>query len=599
MSMRIRLTCVFCGIAALIMLVVPIVVAAAEQEKEFEDFNAKNFDRPTTIDNPWFPLKPGTQWVWEGKSMDDEGDEEARRVVFTVTDLTKEIGGVQTVVCWDQDFADGEPAESEIIFFAQDNDGTVWHLGHYPEEYADGELVATPCWIHGISDGKAGIMMLAKPEMGANYSEGWAPSVNWTDRGAVYQTDQTTTVPTGKYESVLVIDEWNKAEPGAHQLKYYARGVGLVRVGWRADVTDQETLELISVKQLNADELAMAREEALKLEKRARENSKDVFARTAPARPATAEQREKKKAALDTKKKSLRVMNVSAALQASAKDERPRPEFEGVAGQGFEPNAQEFGLTPRQLVQVIEQVEALIAKCMREQGFEYVAADYKTVRKGMSADKSLPGIPEEEFISKYGFGVSTMYTGKAPQLAEGYSPAKVGLGERNVQIYKNLSPADQVAYNRALFGENTDATFAVGMEIEDVSRCGGCTRKAIEQVFKPEQTKATYYNPKDAFINRDPRMKAALRVYSAQMREAGFDYNHPDEVEADIRERLNAITGGGTISVEQMNPDQLAALKKLQDYERQVAVKNFELQEDIFDPVEERIEKELFAAEVK
>ncbi len=260
---------------------------------------------------------------------------------------------------------------------------------------------------------------------------------------------------------------------------------------------------------------------------------------------------------------------------------------------------EEFGLTHAQLVQAVEKVETLISKCMRDQGFEYVAADYITVRKGMAADKNLPGLSEEEFINKYGFGVSTLYTGQPPQLAEGYSPAKVGLGERNVQIYKNLSPADQVAYNRTLFGENIGATFAVGLETENFSRTGGCTRKAIEQVFDPEQLKATYYNPKDALINKDPRMKAALRQYGAAMRKAGFEYDHPDEVEDDMRDRLAALTTGGTIRVEEMPPEQRAALKKLQDYERRVAAKNFKLQEEIFDPVEEKIEKELFAREVK
>ncbi len=268
---------------------------------------------------------------------------------------------------------------------------------------------------------------------------------------------------------------------------------------------------------------------------------------------------------------------------------------QATAGLGKE----EFGLTPRQLVQYVEKLEALIAKCMRSEGFQYVAADYITVRKGMSADKRLPGIGEEEFISKYGFGVATMYTGHPPQLAKGYSPSKVGLGKRNVQIFQNLSPADQVAYNRALLGENTDATFAVGLETENFSRTGGCTRKAIEQVFQPEQLKATYYNPKDALINKDPRMKAALRKYAAEMRKAGFEYNHPDEVETDVRERLDALTAGGTIPVDKMSLEQLTALGELQDYERRVAVKNFELQEEVFDPVEEKIEKELFAREVK
>ena len=264
-------------------------------------------------------------------------------------------------------------------------------------------------------------------------------------------------------------------------------------------------------------------------------------------------------------------------------------------GEGTE----EFGLTPAQLVQSVEKVEALISKCMREQGFEYVAADYNTVRKGMAADKNLPGLNEEEFVAKYGFGVSTLYTGQPPQLADGYSPAKVGLGERNVLIYTNLSPADRVAYNRALFGENIGETFAVGIEKENFARTGGCTRKAIEQVFEPEQLKATYYNPKDALVNKDPRMQAALRYYGREMRKAGYEYNHPDEVESDIRDRLAAITNGGTTPVEQMSPEQRAALKKLQDYERRVAAKNFQLQKEVFEPVEEKILEELFARKPK
>jgi hypothetical protein len=256
---------------------------------------------------------------------------------------------------------------------------------------------------------------------------------------------------------------------------------------------------------------------------------------------------------------------------------------------------EEFGLTPKQLVESIEKVEALISTCMREQGFEYVAVDYNTVRKGMDADKNMPGVPEKEFIRKYGFGVSTTYTGEPPQVQLGYSPGKVGLGKQNVQIFKRLSPADQVAYNRALFGENTGATFAVSLEIENFSLIGGCTRQAIAQVFKPDQLQATYYNPMDALINKDPRMKAALGKYAAGMREAGYDYNHPDEVESDIRRRLAALTNGGTILVEKMTPAQRAALKELQDYERRTAVKSVQLEEDLIDPVHDKIEREMFA----
>jgi hypothetical protein len=273
----------------------------------------------------------------------------------------------------------------------------------------------------------------------------------------------------------------------------------------------------------------------------------------------------------------------------------------GSAGAGASPGPgqREFGLTERQLVQNIEKVEALIAGCMRARGFEYVAVDSETVRRGMKADKTLPGLGEEEFVARYGFGIATLYTGKPPQLATGYSPGKIGLGTRNIETFKSLSPADQVAYNRALLGENSDATFAVGLDSEDFSRSGGCTREAIAGVFEPEQLKASYYNPKDALVANDPRMKAALREYAAAMREAGFDTADPNAVEGEIRERLDAITSGGTVPVEQLSSEQLAALEELQNYERRLAAKTLALEEKIVEPVEDRVEKELFARRVE
>jgi hypothetical protein len=269
--------------ASLLMFVA--VAFAATQENAYEDFASAKFDNPTVVDNEWFPLTPGRRYVWEGTTIDDEGHKEPHSVVFTVTDLTKEIDGVRTVVCWDRDFADGELEEAEIVFFAQDNDGNVWHLGQYPEEYDGGEFVAAPTWIHGINDGRAGIMMKAEPKLGApSYSQGLSLSTHWTDRGVVYQVGQKATVPFGSFEDVLVIEEWDQEEPQARQLKYYARGVGNVRVGWRAEKdTDQEILELVKIEQLSAVELAEAREEALKLERHAYKISQDVYARTKPS----------------------------------------------------------------------------------------------------------------------------------------------------------------------------------------------------------------------------------------------------------------------------------------------------------------------------
>jgi hypothetical protein len=269
-------------------LIVASVAAAAGPAKEYEDFAAAKFDHPTAITNEWFPLKPGMRFTWDGTAIDEEGDTERHSSTFTVTDLTKVIAGVPTVVCWDRGIVDGELEESELIFFAQDNAGNVWQFGEYPEEYDDGKFDKAPCWMHGINDGKAGLMMLGNPKVGSpSYSEGWSPSINFTDRGVVDQIGQKTKVPSGSYENVLVIDEWDKEEPDAHQLKYYARGIGNVRVGWRGEKNkDHEELELIKIEQLGADDLAKARDEALKLERSAFEHSKDVFANTKPSAQA-------------------------------------------------------------------------------------------------------------------------------------------------------------------------------------------------------------------------------------------------------------------------------------------------------------------------
>ena len=175
----------------------------------------------------------------------------------------------------------------------------------------------------------------------------------------------------------------------------------------------------------------------------------------------------------------------------------------------------------------------------------------------------------------------------------------MGLGPRNVEIYSKLSPSDRVAYNRALLGNNLNLTFAVALETEDFSGCGGCTRTAIAQVFKPEQMTATYFNPTDALVYRDPQLKSALRYYALEMRKAGFSISHPDEAENDIRHRLAAITEGGAITPATMSPEQRAALKELQTYELRAAAKNYELKVKVLDPLEAKIQRQLFAREIK
>jgi hypothetical protein len=263
------------------------------------------------------------------------------------------------------------------------------------------------------------------------------------------------------------------------------------------------------------------------------------------------------------------------------------------SGQGPIPGKEEFGMTREGLFSAIENVEAEISACMREAGFEYVAVDYNTVRKGMTSDKSLPGMPEREFMREYGFGISTLYTGLAPQLSDLRTPAQIGLGEQNVQIYQSLSAADQVAYSHTLFGEHPDATFAVALETEDLSRTGGCTRKAIEKFFTEEQMSSTYLNPFDAMVDQDPRMVAANAAFADCLRAAGFEYNHEKEIEPDVRKKLDAITGGAPL--EALSSDARAALTKLQAYERGLAVATLSCEARHLDPVADQVEREFYA----
>lgn len=255
-------------------------------ELPFEEFDRNAFDQPTTIDNEWLPLQPGTQWVYEGVTVED-GEEIPHRVVITVTDLTKVIGGVRSVVTWDLDFSDGELVEAELAFFAQDNDGNVWRMGEYPEEYEEGEFVDAPAWIHGIEDARAGISMQAEPQLGApSYSQGWGPAVEFTDRGQVDQVGQSTCVPLDCYEDVLVIAESSLEEPNAFQLKSFAPGVGNVEVGVRGDDPSMESLGLVELVALTEDEMTEVRASALALEESAYQRSPDVYGLTASMEPA-------------------------------------------------------------------------------------------------------------------------------------------------------------------------------------------------------------------------------------------------------------------------------------------------------------------------
>jgi hypothetical protein len=256
--------------------------AASPARSDFESFDPAAFTDATTIDNRWFPLVPGTEYLFEGSTFED-GELSRHWLEFTVTDLVKNIGGVPAVVAWILDYSDGELVEKEIAFYAQDKDGNVWYLGEHPEEYEDGKFVFAPTWIHGVAEARAGIMMTADPQPGTpSYSQGWGPAVDFSDRGEVSEVLEELCTVVECYRGVAVVREFTEVEPGASQLKYYAPGVGNIRVSWRGSDAQQEELELIGVNQLGPDEMAEVRAEALELEAHAYQVSPDVYGVTEP-----------------------------------------------------------------------------------------------------------------------------------------------------------------------------------------------------------------------------------------------------------------------------------------------------------------------------
>jgi hypothetical protein len=240
------------------------------------------FSQPLNVSNPMFPLVVGTQFVYQGTIVDAEGTKQ-HSVVFTVTDLWKQVDNARTVVALDQDFRQGGLQEQELAFFAQDDTGNVWNFGEYPEEYDNGKFTGAPStWIRGTDGAYGGIHMLGQPRAGAQYREGLVPAIQFDDVSRVARTGQATCVQAGCYRQVLVVDETSPNDPtSGHQIKYYSPHTGLVRVRARGGDT-QEFLTLAAVRHLDKAGMAKARAAALAMDRRAYQVTK-VYRVTGPA----------------------------------------------------------------------------------------------------------------------------------------------------------------------------------------------------------------------------------------------------------------------------------------------------------------------------
>ena len=193
------------------------------------------------VDNPWFPLLPGTTFVYRGVK-----DGKTARDVVTVTHATRTIQGVRSTAVADRLYLAGRLEERTTDWYAQDRRGNVWYFGEATAELdRAGHVTSTEgSWLAGRNGAKAGIYMTARPTVGQSrlqeYYRGHAE-----DHFAVVSLRARVSVPYTTSNRALLTKEWTPLEPGTLDHKYYVRGIGNVK-----EVTVKgplERSELVSV----------------------------------------------------------------------------------------------------------------------------------------------------------------------------------------------------------------------------------------------------------------------------------------------------------------------------------------------------------------
>jgi hypothetical protein len=215
---------IFVSVVALIALVASAGRARASMPARGYHPHIDPASFTTTVDNPWFPLVPGTTREYRGT----DGGKPSHTVV-TVLERTERIVGVDTVVVRDQVFLEGKLRESTLDYFAQDDHGTVWYFGEDTHELDVHGKVTTGegTWRAGRNGGQPGIVMQAMPVVGKHLRQEYLKG-HAEDRYQVVKVSTPIVVPYGSFKAALLTDEWTPLEPGVREQKYYARGIGLV-----------------------------------------------------------------------------------------------------------------------------------------------------------------------------------------------------------------------------------------------------------------------------------------------------------------------------------------------------------------------------------
>jgi hypothetical protein len=173
------------------------------------------------VDNPFWPLKPGTGFHYEGvRGKTAQADDEF------VTHRTKPILGISSTVVRDTVSEGGRPIERTFDWYAQDKQGNVWYMGELALERKHGHFAkASDSWESGVNGAKPGIIMPAHPKRGDAYRQEFYPPGQALDQARVLGRRGTVTVPYGTFKRPLVTSEFSPLEPQTEQ-KFYVAGLG-------------------------------------------------------------------------------------------------------------------------------------------------------------------------------------------------------------------------------------------------------------------------------------------------------------------------------------------------------------------------------------
>jgi hypothetical protein len=197
-----------------------------------------------TVDNPYFPLKPGTVYRYKGAA---ENGKTVQYDDMVVTNRTKKVLGIDATVVSDV-VSDGKhkPIEKTFDWYAQDKDGNVWYLGEDTREPQNGRFVPSKgAWEAGVDGAQAGIIMPAHPDAGDTYRQEYYAG-HAEDQAKVIGDGGAVSVPAGSYKSTVLTEETSpRLEPGIAERKWYVAGVGNVRE--QGVKGEHDTIELVSV----------------------------------------------------------------------------------------------------------------------------------------------------------------------------------------------------------------------------------------------------------------------------------------------------------------------------------------------------------------